>query len=192
MTEGEGLVSGDVDLTAGEARTDAAGRFTLHGLRAGQRYRLGTTTDDWSVASDDRRVTASAEPIEIALRTAAPVTLSITGLRGFPLLIERALRQQPALAPVTGIVDGVGLTIHMEWLDPDSGAWLPVLSARSVNVKEDSPAELRFEQVPVGTIRVSTSAMLNTVPETFDPVAVQAGRRLVIPIALTPVAEAGQ
>lgn len=55
------------DRIVGEARTDAMGEFTLHGLRAGTRYRLTITSDDPSVSNDERVLTAGDGLLDIVM-----------------------------------------------------------------------------------------------------------------------------
>lgn len=187
------------------ARTDATGTFTLHGLHPGQRYRVVISTDAASAAGTERTITAGDGPIDITLPAAVPVTLAVSGLRGpWPpagqqramdaldrkmnsMIIEDALSAQ--LEPVPGIsvwTDGPGLTILMDWLDPESGTWLPVFSPRKVSVKDATHADLRFEKVPVGIIRVSTiGGTLPIAVQTFDPVTIRAGRPVRIPVQVT-------
>lgn len=189
-----------LDPAGATARTDEAGMFTLRGLRAAQSYRLLVDADEPSIASSERLVTAGDGPIEVALKSAVPVTLAISGLRGMwgpgdrqsdgmkalnKMIMERALKEQPELVRVVRVSRGPGLTILMEWLDPDTGQWMPVLSPRQVKVRSATRADLRFDKVPVGTIRVSTTGDLQLAAETFDPVKIRTGRRIRIPVQVT-------
>jgi hypothetical protein len=187
-----------LDPFAGTARTDVAGTFALHGLRAGRQYRIFIESEKLSVANGVRIVTAGGGPIDIVMNAAVPVTLAISGLRGpFPaksarasaafnkFFIQSELITQPDLVAATGVSNGPRAAILMDWLDPETGAWLPVFSPRHVKVKSATRADVRFEQVPVGTIRVQTTGGLRIVQQTFDPVTIRAGRRIVIPLQVT-------
>lgn len=60
------------DRTAGSARTDATGAFTLHGLRAGRRYRLIISTDQSGARNAEHSIIAGAEPIDIVMGALPP------------------------------------------------------------------------------------------------------------------------
>jgi len=199
-----------LDPAVGTASTDAAGTFALHGLRAGRKYRVVVSTDELSTANGERTVTAGSRPIDIALDPAVPVTLAISGrlrLREDPRLagqrsaevaaafaaldkrlIELSLTREPDL--VEGVWAGsgyIGSTIFMDWLDPDTGTWLPVFSPRHVKVKDATHVDLLFDQVPVGTIRIQTwGSEFEIADEVFGPMIVKAGVPAVIPVHVTP------
>lgn len=177
---------------AGTARTNDAGMFTLQGLRAGRSYRLLIEADEPSIAGSERLITAGDGPFEIALNAAVPVTLAISGLRGVwppearyaamnKRIIERALSEPPVMS----FSNGPRQTIQVEWFDPGTGAWLPVLSPRKVTVRDTTHADLRFDKVPVGTIRIRSNGGLQTAVQTFDPVTIRAGRSVKVPVQLT-------
>lgn len=208
------------DYIAGTVQTDATGEFTIKNLRAGQPYRLLVTTADLSTANGERTVIAGTGPIDVLLEAAAPVTVNISGLIGVPDLddsrdaemtvlmessarkasvafhksnIERLLLVQPEVREGPRIVSSPLPLILIEWLDPDTGAWLPVFSPRRATIESatrtETRASLRFEQVPVGNIRVRTADATQIARTTFDPVMNRVGRPNIIPVRVVALEE---
>lgn len=166
------------DETVGTARTDAAGAFSLHGMRDGDRYRVTITPADRAVGVVERIVTAGRVPIDIALVTAAPVTLNISGLTRGPLLADL----QPGQA-------GPGLSL--EWLDPSTGNWQRVISPRQITWNDNARADLRFEQVPAGSVRVVVQGDYTIASDLFEPFEVVGATPSSMPVELTENRQVG-
>jgi hypothetical protein len=175
------------DQTYGLSRTDAQGHFVLPGLRAGERYTVKVTGGS-GVGDLERAVVVTGTPIDIQLMAAAPVTLALTGLRGAPApagqrdltaLGREVLMRNSDLGP-----NGPGPGLSLEWQDPGTGNWQVVSSPRRVVWGDSDHAELHFERVPAGSVRVVVGGDFAIATDVFTPVTVVGGMPLVLPVRL--------
>lgn len=162
------------DDTAGASHTGADGQFTLHGLRAGARYRLTFSTAGSSSAAADRVVTVSGAPIEIVLPATTPLRVDVSGIPSVP----------PLRWPMSGEFQLRSAGISLEALNPVSGAWQRLSSTPRVVIGEEpGHAELFFESVPVGPIRIAVRGG-GVAGDVSSPVTLAPGAPAVVPLTL--------
>ncbi|HTQ35506.1 MAG TPA: carboxypeptidase-like regulatory domain-containing protein, partial [Steroidobacteraceae bacterium] len=167
------------DRTAGTARTDATGAFTLHGLRAGRRYRLSVTSSASSVADSERVITAGNGPVDVVMHAMVPLKLIVSGAPLPAEALAAGIQSKPERAMRLPL-------IVLEELDSDTGEWRPVYSPFHVEVV-GTHNEVLFDRVPVGMVRFRvTNTATGIAADISDPVTVESGKSNIVPLQLMP------
>lgn len=170
------------DDTITRTRTDASGQFVLSAASPARTYRVVVEPPaSRAAAAAERIVPGGSPPLDIVLSATGRLDVDITGpaqatLTGsansggdlqrlataLPSPTQQMLRRPPSFSG--------GLSL--EWFDTADGSWKTLTPPRQILVDERDHARVRFEQVPVGTVRVVTGFDTYLAADVSDPVVI--------------------
>jgi hypothetical protein len=170
---------GPPDDTIARTRTDATGRYTLHGLSPSRTYRVTVESPPaFPSAGLERVVSGGTASADFVLRPAGRVDLDVAAPPGTESYLQRlGGSRNPAALP----------QIFIEWFDPETGNWQPARVAMQVVRADRESVRLRFDRVAAGTIRIVTEGDGVVAGDVSEAVPVLPGTASVVQVPLAPV-----